>query len=219
MERMNKTIVFLFLAGMLAAFQQVTAQRIENLYINMPDGLNPVLTKQNRLELIEYQKAGQDDSVTNRFGKPSHLLFLDTLQQSLAVRNTSGSTFEMKLIKLTDSKPAIGIIRTVCAPVCQSTVEFYDTAWARLPLRFTMPRATEWINTDSIAPADPDYKWVETMLATGYMSLRFGKNDDSIIVENNTLQILSEADRKVIGPMMLQKLFTYRLRGQAWVKE
>lgn len=219
MERMNKKIVILFLSGMLGAFQQVAAQRIETLYVNMPDGLNPVLTKQNRLELIEYAKAGQGDSVINRFGKPTYLLSRDTLQQSLRVQNTPGSTFEMKLLRLADGKPAIGIIRTVCAPVCQSAVEFYDTAWTRLPLRFTMPRATEWINTDSIAPATPDYKWVETMLATGYMSLRFGKTDDSIIVENNTLQILSEDDRRVIGPMMLQKLFTYRLKGQAWVKE
>ena len=121
---MNNSIL---LCCMLQITQGVFAQTVEKWYVNMPDGLNPTLSKQNRLELLEYYKAGQGDSVTNRYGNQARLLAYDSISQSIVVKNT-------------------------------------------------------------------------------------------IIAKNNSMEFISEIDRKLILPFMNDKPFVYQLKGRTWVR-
>jgi hypothetical protein len=198
--------------------QGLFSQTIEKLYINMPDNLNPILSRQNRLELIEYYKSHQSDSITNRFQNQAHLILLDVLNQQIVVKNTISSTFDMKVLTLADSTLAIGIIRTVCAPVCQSSIEFYDTVWNRIQLKFTMPKAFEWINEKSIPVEKLDVKWVRNIMNISFVSLKFSSDNQIIKATNNTLEFLSEADRKTILPYILINPIIFRLKGRQWDK-
>jgi hypothetical protein len=181
----------------------------------MPDGLNPTLTKQNRLELLEYYKAKQGDTITNRFGNQAHLLFFDSIQSCLIVQNTPTSVFEMKVFNVDSITPAIGIIRTVCSPICQSVVEFYDTAWNSIPMSFTLPKATEWMIENTLK----DRKWVESELKTGFITLTFSRSDPEIIATNNTLEFLSDDDRKQIAPLVSDKPIFYNFNGKIWIRK
>jgi len=195
--------------------QCLAGQTIAKWYVNMPDILNPTMTKQNRMELLEYHKAGQGDSIANRFGHQAFLLSVDTIQQHMVVKNTAISTFEMKIFKQ-DSTMAIAIIRTVCAPVCLSTVEFYDTAWHSIPLTFTMPKAIEWLDLKSIPAAMLDTVWVKHLLEMSFITLTYSDKNQAIVAKNNTLDFLSEQDRKVIAPFMSNKDILYKLKGRSW---
>lgn len=197
----------------------LTAQTVESLYINMPDGLNPTLTKQNRLELLEYYKAKQGDTITNRFGNQTHLLFFDSIQSCLVIQNTPTSVFEMKVFNVDSITPAIGIIRTVCSPICQSIVEFYDTAWNSLPIVLSMPKAIDWINTANYQTLNADRKWVDKVLETGFITLSFNRSDFGITATNNTLEFLSDADRKQIAPLISYKPILYTLYGKTWIRK
>jgi len=108
----------ILLIGFALIGQLSYSQTIENLYVNMPDFLNPTLSKQNRFELLEYHKAHLSDSTTNRFENQTSLVLMDTVNEHIVVKNTAVSSFDMKLLTLEDSTLVIGIIRTVCAPVC-----------------------------------------------------------------------------------------------------
>ncbi len=212
-QKLNKILIFI---GLFFLTEIAVSQNLENLYVNMPDGLNPTLSKQNRLELLEYFKAGQGDSVTNRFGNQAYLQFFDTTQQCLVVRNTKISTFEMKVFTPENEAPVIGIINTVCAPVCQSVIQFYDTAWAPVALQFTLPKAIEWLDKDKLQATDLDQNWVEKQLGNGFISLSFSRTDNGIIVRNNTLQYLSEKDRNQLLPLLSDKPFRYELKDKSW---
>jgi len=192
------------------------SQTIEKWYVNMPDFINPTLTKQNRLELLEYHKAGKGDSIANRFGNQAYLLSLDTLQQQIVVKNTPSSAFEMKILNLEDGTAVLGIIRTVCAPVCMSSVEFYDTAWNVIPIQFNMPKAIEWVSVDSIPSEKLDIKWVKSLMEISFISLRFSDKDQSIVAKNNTLDFISEEDRKVIAPYVSDKTISFELKERTW---
>lgn len=192
------------------------SQSIEKSYVNMPDALNPTMTKQNRLELLEYHKAGQGDSIANRFGHKALLMSLDTLHQHIVVKNTPTSWFEMKMLKMADSTLVIGIIRTVCAPVCLSTVEFYDTAWHSIPLIFFMPKAIEWLDVKSIPSEKVDVEWVKHVMEISFITLSFSDKAQSIVAKNNTLDFLSEEDRKVIAPYVSDKTISFYLKGRKW---
>lgn len=218
MQKMNKAIL---LFSLLVLTLMLPAQNtIEKLYVNMPDVLNPVLNKQARLELLEYYKAGQGDSVLNRFGKKSYLLNMDTLHNHLVVRNTQSSTFDMKVLTVDGKKNVLGVIRTVCAPVCLSVVEFYDTAWNSVPLRFTMPKGIEWFHKNVSADQTLDSVWVSNLLNnTSFVSLAFSSENDAIVAKNNSLDFLSENDRKVVAPLLTDKPFTFWLVNRIWVRE
>lgn len=199
--------------------QCLFSQTIEDKYVNMPDALNPTLTKQNRLELVEYYKAHQSDSIANKFGNQVYLLSLDTLNERIVVKNTASTTFEMKVLNLEDSTKVIGIIRTVCAPVCLSSVEFYDMKWNSIPIEFKMPEAVEWLVEKNI-PADKiDTLWVKNVLGISFISLSFSSENQLIVATNNTLDFLSDADRKIITPFITDKPILFKLKGRTWVQK
>jgi len=206
----------LLLACLLFVSASSMAQTIEKLYINMPDILNPTLSKQNRMELLEYHKAGQGDSIANLFKHQAYLLKFDTLNQHLSVKNTPTSTFEMKILNQADSTVIIGIIRTVCAPVCMSTIEFYDTAWNSIPVRFNMPTAIEWVDMNKIPAEKMDLQWVRSLMGISFVSLSFSDKDQSILAKNNTLDFISDVDRKVIAPYVSDKSISFGLKGNIW---
>jgi hypothetical protein len=209
----NKAFYLLGILVFLAV--ALSAQNIEKLYVNMPDGLNPTITKQNRLELVEYYKANHGDTTQNRFGNKVRLLFYDSVQSCLIVKNTAQSTFEMKLFRVA-SKPVIGIIQTVCSPLCQSNIQFYDTAWAPVPLQFTIPPVSEWLDSKLIQSSDVDAQWIKNALSVNFVTLSFSRTDESILAKNNTLQFLSDADRKTIQPYCIDKILKFQLIGQKW---
>jgi hypothetical protein len=204
---------------MLLAGQSLLSQTIEDWYVNMPDILNPTLSRQNRLELIEYHKAHQSDSVTNRFGNQTHLLTLDSLNNRIVVKNTLSSIFEMKIFQLEDSSTVIGVIRTVCAPVCLSNVEFYDTAWNLIPLQFTMPKAIEWVDEKNVSVDKVDGQWLKNTMEVSFVSLGFSDKDQLIVAKNNTLDFLSEADRKIVSPFVIDKPILFKIKGRVWIRE
>jgi hypothetical protein len=198
--------------------QTAFSQTIDAYYINMPDALNPTLSKQNRLELIEYFKAGKGDSITNRFGNQARIICRDTLQQRLVIQNTANSTFEMMVIKSSETSNLIGLIRTICGPVCNSAIGFYNTNWNAISLQFKTPKASEWLNTDSLAVSSVDKKWVENTINDSFISLSFSSEKQEIEAQNNILDFLSDADRKVIAPLLINNRFSYRLTEKNWVK-
>jgi len=216
---LRKTIKFLIVGNLVLGGHEIAAQNIGNYYVNMPDRLNPTLSKQNRLELLEYYKAGQTDSITNRYGNHVRLLSVDTLNQMLVVKNTPISTFEMKVFKLNNESLAIGIIRTACGTICQSSIEFYDTAWNQVPLKFTMPKAIDWVNKDSLAAKNVDRQWVENVLENSFISLSFVADAKQIKVKNNSQEFMSAADRKIISPILKEKTLFYELEGQIWLRK
>lgn len=215
-QKLNR---YLFAGLLILAGQGVFAQSIEKCYLGMPDVLCPVLPRKARLELLEYYKAHQGDSVQNRFASQSYLQVFDTLNNRIVVGSTKSSTLELKLIKMADGMPVVGVINSVCSPICQSAIAFYDTAWNKIPLQFTMPKAMQWVNNDRFAESpDLDKVWVSNVLETGFVSLRFDSVGQRVIATNNTIEFLGENDRKVILPLLNQQPLVFELKGNSWVR-
>jgi hypothetical protein len=198
----------------------LSSQTIEKCYINMPERLNPVISPKSRMELLEYHKAGQSDSIQNRFGGQAYLEVFDTLNNRIVVKNTKNATFEMKLLKVENGMPVIGVIRSVCAPVCQSAVEFYDTAWNKMPFQFNMPKAIQWVNKDKLA-ASPnlDEVWMDNVLENSFVSLHFDAPGLRLVATNNRVEFLSDDDRKLISPLLNSQPIIYDLKGRAWIQK
>jgi hypothetical protein len=193
---------------------------IEKYYINMPDKLNPTLISKNRLELLEYHKAGKGDSIKNRFENTAYLQVFDTLNNWIVVKNTASSTFEMKIMTLGNNTTLIGIIHSVCAPICQSTIEFYDTAWNKIDMKFNMPKALEWVDKNKLEKAaDIDKSWVNKTLENSFITLQFDEANQWIIANNKSAEFMSENERKVITPLLNTQPIVYELKNRTWIQK
>lgn len=154
---MKKT---LFIIGMLMCAVSLHAQDMKTLFVAMPDSVVPLLTKVNREDFIDFLASNMKAEVKNRFGKPSELKKLN--DDYLLLQTTERSAMEMKLLPVNDSVKVICVVNTVCAPVCDSEIRFYNTQWQELAQR-------DFIQLPS---ADAFYLPVDTLADKAFPAMR-----------------------------------------------
>ena len=83
-----------------------SAQTIKEVWSDMPDSIMPLLSRNNRLDCVDYWEAGQYGDVKNRLEGKVVILFMN--EDSLAVADTEVSSYEMRL-----ERGAIGDVRKI----------------------------------------------------------------------------------------------------------
>lgn len=119
------SLFFVYLASL-------QAQQAQTYFINMPDSLSPALSSVNRADFIDFLESKMKAEVTNSFGGKSEMTELSP--DYISVKMTPQSTWQMKLLPLNDSTKVICTVSTVCAPACDSHINFYTTDWKSLPV-------------------------------------------------------------------------------------
>jgi len=213
MVKNKKSVLYIYL--FLAV--QLTAQNIQTVFINMPIAVNATLSKQNRLEMLEYYKHGMKDSVDNKFKGKSVLIKLDSINQHIIAQTTNNSLLEIKILKASNGSPMIGVIKTIKGTAPLSNINFYDTAWHKLPLNFEMPKSIMWLKSDTADNTVIDKKWLNAMLQKSYVSLSFESAMPYIQATNNTPALLDEYTSKQIIPILNPYPITYILEGEKWM--
>lgn len=107
------------------------AQDAKTCFKNMPDSLSPILTSVNRADFIDFLDSKMKAEVTNSFGGKSEMTELSSDYAN--IKMSPQSTWQMKLLSMNDSTKVICTISTVCAPACDSHINFYTTDWKELP--------------------------------------------------------------------------------------
>lgn len=132
MKKLLSIIVFLLSVNTVCA-DEVT---IASLFSAMPDSLMPYLTKNNRLDMIDFMEAKMKAEVTNLLDGKSEMTALTT--DSLSIRMNGVLTVDMVLITLDEpvdsSSVGIRIVRTYTLNENQAerVVDTYSSAWRKL---------------------------------------------------------------------------------------
>lgn len=127
------------------------AQNMKEVFINMPDSLCPLLTKNNRADFADFLESKMRAEVKNKFENPSEMKVL-TKDYTL-VQTSSASTLQMKLLPVNDSTRIICTVNTVTGPASDSEIRFYTSDWKELPAGdFLTPPSVEafFIQSDTI---------------------------------------------------------------------
>lgn len=121
---MKKYIVSFFLCMLSCA---VSAQLyMRDVFAQLPDSVLPLMTKNNRLDCIDFIENGMEARVKNLFDDQ---VVLDSLTEDfLSIRTSDGSYVEMKLFT-EGEKNLICVNRTYLGPSADSEVKVYDTSW------------------------------------------------------------------------------------------
>lgn len=112
---------------LLACFCRVDAADMRDLFREMPDSILPLLTRVNRLDMLDFLDEGMKSVVMNRLDGRSELVSAD--RNSLSMHYTENSDIDFHLYYYRDSIPLICMVRTVNSGLSDSRVYFFDSAW------------------------------------------------------------------------------------------
>ena len=150
---MNKKLVLLLLA-LAATTSSASAQiRMRDVFADVPDSLFPLLTRNNRLDCIDFKENGMEARVRNRFDEPA---VLDTLTDTyMSMRTGTCGNVEMKLF-VHGCDTLVCVCRTAFGPAADSEVRVYDLAWRHLRT-ISHPTAEAFLRpSDDVQPWTPE---------------------------------------------------------------
>lgn len=120
---MKKTLMALLVA---AIFSQASAQsvQIRDAFKEMPDSLMPYLSKNNRLDFIDFLDSGMKAEVRNQLGGTSQMLSI--ADDSLSIQMNPSLRVDMIAM---DSVVAVVETFLVDSIYGESRVHYYSTTW------------------------------------------------------------------------------------------
>jgi len=200
----------IFTAFLLAiAINLVKAQTVSELFVKSPELEFLILTASDRLDLIDMYKASQKAVVKNLLDDTCSLISLrDDYMQLVMGKNTT----EMFLLPMINDSKIIGLIQTVCAPVCDSRLEFFTTTWKKIETSafITLAGKNDFIKK-GINQEDENIKNALIPLDISLMKLRYEPDKQELHQFYTTPEYLSETDMAKLMPYLTgtPKLFKW----------
>ena len=173
-QRPSKFVLWLLLALSLSvvhcplSIAQPIAQSIaqspaREVFLAAPDTIFPLLTAVNRADFVDFLESKMRAEVTNRLEGRSEMTRLT--DDYIHIRMTKATTWEMKVLALTDSTAVVCTVSTACGPACDSHVQFYTTDWQPLPTTTFLPARPTMAEFIAPLPAD-------TLASAAYLEAR-----------------------------------------------
>jgi hypothetical protein len=195
MKRLIFSLLFVF--GTFCA----VAQRMEKIFIAMPEGILVQLEEAWRKDLVELYKSGKTATLENTMQGNSTLLTLT--DNYLLLQSTGRSTVEMKLLPLVNNTYIICMITTAYAPVADSRVVFYTTDWTILPAEeLYAPVTEEWFLKDDAGHFSGETSERKPMSDIFLVKYSLDAERNTLTAEYTTPLYLDEESRKKALPFL-----------------
>lgn len=200
---MKKSLFFLIF---LLSLQGASAQRMRDVFASMPDSVLEVMTKNNRLDCIDFIENNMEARVRNRFDGFSELNILT--EDYLNLNLTSSCLVEMKLLPVADSISYICVVKTYSGPVRESEVTVYTDKWKLLPREkwIQWPEYNDfWQANDSIT--DVDIRSMQREQAMHFVSVCLSADQTRLTLEVQLDKTDEEKDKKmksVLHPLVYE---------------
>jgi len=133
MKNIISIIAFVFSATLSA--QEV---KMRDVFAQAPDSIFPLLTKNNKLDCIDFIENKMRARVKNKFDTYSELTTLT--DNFLRIQISEKSSAEMKLVNDT----LLCLVRTYYGPGADSQVYFYNTQWQPVSYKLKRPKADDF---------------------------------------------------------------------------
>lgn len=205
----NKILFIFFLA---LTSLTIKAQIIDSVFVNkMPDDFLPTLTKINKLELIEFYKTGQKDTVKNIFRNKVYVVDYDSINHFISIQTAENAKIEIKLFGKSPNN-VIGVINTVCGPVCSSYIRFYRNNWTKMVTNIPAWNIADWLQEPDEAVNGVK---LTDLFKSIFIELHFDKKTNQMVVKNNSTEFLSVEDRLSVKQFVKNddKMYNIQISG------
>ena len=204
---MKKSGFVLFVVAMFFV-TGVQAQGMRALFVDAPDSIFPLLTRNNRADCVDFIDANMRARVTNRLDGTSELVSISN--DYLELRSSANSAVQMKLLPF-EGDSLLAVVRSVCAESCDSRIAFYRKSWEQVNVPFQRPQVSDFfVATDSL-----DYLLQRCDIYLVQLSL--SASDNSLTAEYTMPHYMTEEDSALVAPKL--RPLVYRWKNGAFVKE
>lgn len=205
-----RKILLLFVVFACAVLQGAAAQDMRSLFLNAPDEVFRLLTKNNRADCVDYLDASMKAQVSNKLGGTSVLNQLTG--EYMYLEDSGNSWVEARLLPY-GNDTIICMVRGVKAEVADSRVVFYDLMWNPLS---TEPLLSEPAIADFFVSADSASVYTEKcdMYLVKYS---LSPKEDVIVAEYTMPGYMNDGDAAVVLPLL--RSLSFRWNGKRFVRE
>jgi hypothetical protein len=185
------------------------ARTIADLFATEPGTVFPLLTRTNRLDMVDYYNSGQDVSIQNNLVGESRLMELDSAY--LKVQTSATRVVEM-CMRTVGKDTVITVIETVLTPVPDSRLSQWNVHWQRFTSEklFKMPAIDDFI----VKKMTPDMRAdLQDVMIFPLVQLSFkGEQHDVIEAKHGLEQFLAPVEYKRFADHFKPSI-NYRFNG------
>ena len=185
------------------------ARTVADLFATEPGNIFPLLTRTNRLDMVDYYNSGQMVAVPNNLAGETRLLELDSAY--LKVQTSNSRVVEMCMRKV-GKDTVITVIETVMTPVPDSYLSQWNVHWQRYTSDklFKMPTIDDFIVKKMPSELRAD---LQDVMIFPLVQLTFsGENRDTIEATHGLEQFLVPNEYKRFAAYLVPTL-CYRFNG------
>ena len=186
-----------------------TARTIADFFANEPGIIFPLLTRTNRLDMVDYYNSGQMVAMSNNLAGESRLMELDSTY--LKVKTSESRVVELRM-RTAGKDTVITVIETVMTPVSDSRLTQWNSHWQRYISEklFAMPGIDDFIAKKMPKELRAD---LQDAMIFPLIHLTFkGENHDTIEATHGLEQFLAPSEYKRFASYLKPSL-SYRFNG------
>ncbi len=187
MRTLSLLLFFIFSFSHFFTLPSFSQTRIRDIYAEAPDSIFPLLTKNNRLDQIDFRENNMQAVVKNKFEDRVELMVLT--DQYLQLRLSERCMVEMRLL----SDSTFCMVETYSAPAPDSRVRLFDAKWNELPQTIQRPEVDDFLSED----IDTDVRL--SLQALPLIKASLSENDNSITWQLQTSELTREQQKKAEG--------------------
>ena len=185
------------------------SRTIADLFATEPGNIFPLLTRTNRLDMVDYYLSGQQVAIPNNLAGESSLEQLDSTYLKV---KTSGSRVVEMCMRQVGKDTVITVIETVMTPVPDSRLTQWNSHWQRYTSDklFAMPVIDDFIVKKMPRELRADLQ--DAMIFPLVLLAFKGDNHDSIEATHGLDRFLAKDEFKRFADY-LKPSITYRFNG------
>ena len=205
-------ILFTFLLSLVTFLYAEAQNPIRNWLVSMPDSVMPLLTKNNRLDFIDFYDAKMEAVVTNRLEGKSRMDMLT--DDFVHFGYTKSSEVTMKLLPVNDSTDILCMVTTARAAVGDSRIAFFDDQWHPLD-------AVSYIHEPHIEDfrstlQSDSAQWAWSKMDIFFRTYQLSAESTELKCVLTATEYLSKEDREEVAPYVRQEPLIYRWINNAF---
>ncbi|MFV0537533.1 MAG: DUF3256 family protein [Dysgonomonas sp.] len=181
----------------------IAAQDLKSIILSMPESIVYGLEASDKNLLA----AGLGDTakLTVERGRLGQITRLAVSSDFVSFKTSDAGTIEIKLLPLINDSQIICVIRTVCADVCDSQLQFYTTKWIPISQGDLFPKKDkDWFIKSDVDRNSEEFKNAYAALDMNPIKMELSPKDTSLSVYYDIKKYLSEEDYKKIEPFLLE---------------
>lgn len=186
------------------------ARTIADLFASEPGNIFQLLTRTNRLDMVDYYNNGQKVEQQNNLAGTSQFIEMDSAY--LKVQTSASKTVEMRMLTAGRRDTVIVVIETVLTPVPDSRLTVWNQQWQQLRTDkyFKMPEIDDFI--DKKMPRELRANLHDAMVFP-LIKLSFGgEKHDEIVATHGLEQFLTSNEYQRFATY-LKPSMTYTING------